>query len=250
MLESSLNSEEFPFKKNSVAALTVLFAFCSILYELLLAQTLSSTMGNTILRYNMTIGIYVASMGFGAIVYSKYKKREIIHTLLLVEFFLACTGFLAPFFVLIFDGVMFHHARTMNLSYYSPSIQYSIFFVNHMLILTIGFLSGFELPLLMDIFKTYSCKSSLGILGLDYIGTLIGAMLFPLTILPFFSIFQIGAMVSMLNLIGALYLGVFISEKKYPKLIFILIVMLLLVTIDFFGVFDLENLILTNFYYR
>lgn len=250
MTESSLNSTEIPFKRNSIGILTVLFALCSILYELLLAQSLSSIMGNTILRYNMTIGLYVAAMGFGAIVYTKLKNPNHVKTLLWVEIFLASTGVLAPILVLVFDSLMFYFSKEMGWSYYTNEIQIPIFLFNHSLIVAIGFLSGFELPLLMDIFKKYSQKSSLGILGLDYVGTLIGAIIFPILILPYFSIFQIGAIVALMNLLGALFYGTTIAEMKQRALLSIIIVLLIVISLDVFNVYNLEHFVLTKFYYR
>lgn len=250
MIESTLNSTENSFGKKSISLLTVLFALCSILYELLLAQSLSSIMGNTILRYNMTIGLYVAAMGFGAIVYSKINTSETSNMFLWVELSLALTGFMAPFLVLVFDGVMFDFSKKIEISYYSNELQVLIFIFNHLLIVAIGFLSGFELPLLMGIFKKYSNESSLRILGLDYIGTLLGAISFPLFILPYLSIFQIGATVAIANLLGALFYGVALTDKKEIPVLSLIVVLLCFVVLTVFRFWDLESLVLRNFYYR
>ena len=45
--------------------ITLILAFCSIVYELLLGQTLSAFFGNTVLRYSVTIGLYLFAMGMG-----------------------------------------------------------------------------------------------------------------------------------------------------------------------------------------
>lgn len=55
-------------------AITFVLALGSVLYELVLAQTLSSVMGNTTYRYNMTIGLYIASMGVGAALVDKFSS--------------------------------------------------------------------------------------------------------------------------------------------------------------------------------
>src|SRR5262249_12617954 len=47
--------------------LTAVIALCSIVYELLLAQTLSALLGNTVLRYSVTIGCFLGALGLGAI---------------------------------------------------------------------------------------------------------------------------------------------------------------------------------------
>ena len=46
---------------------TFVLAFCSIVYELLLGQSLSAFLGNTVLRYSVTIGLYMLSMGIGSL---------------------------------------------------------------------------------------------------------------------------------------------------------------------------------------
>ena len=45
-----------------IYAITFILAFCSIVYELLLGQTLSAFLGNTVLRYSVTIGLYMMSL--------------------------------------------------------------------------------------------------------------------------------------------------------------------------------------------
>ena len=51
--------------------LTFILAFCSIVYELLLAQSLTAFLENTVLRYSITIGLYMFSMGYGALIAEK-----------------------------------------------------------------------------------------------------------------------------------------------------------------------------------
>ena len=46
--------------------LTFLLAFCSIVYELLLGQALAAFLGNTVLRYSVTIGLFLLAKGIGA----------------------------------------------------------------------------------------------------------------------------------------------------------------------------------------
>lgn len=239
------------FKAQLVKLLTIVFAFCSIMYELLLAQSLSSTMGNTILRYNMTIGLYVAAMGFGAIVYSKLDHvfKDIVF--IKVETLLAIFGLLAPFLVLIFDSIMFKTSQKMGVHFYSGSIQWPIFFFNHFLIIVIGFLSGYELPMLMDLFKKFSSHSSMQILAVDYVGTLLGALCFPLVILPYFSIFKIGCVMAMINIFFTMfYIRFFTWKKDLVKHLLFLMVIFFFIGGEVVGLYSFEKLIMNNFYYR
>ncbi|MCK6595718.1 MAG: hypothetical protein L6Q33_10995 [Bacteriovoracaceae bacterium] len=239
------------YKAQLVKLLTIVFAFCSIMYELLLAQSLSSTMGNTILRYNMTIGLYVAAMGFGAIIYSRLDHSFKDVTFIKVETLLAILGFFAPFLVLIFDSLMFKTSQNLSLHFYSSSIQWPIFFFNHFLIIAIGFLSGYELPMLMDMYKQFSKKSSMQILAVDYVGTLLGALCFPLLILPYFSIFKIGCVIAMINVFFTMfYIRFFCWKKGLVKYLLFLMTLFLLIGGEVVGLFSFEKLVMNNFYYR
>lgn len=251
MKESSLFLHSSEFKSQLVKLLTIIFAFCSIMYELLLAQSLSSTMGNTILRYNMTIGLYVAAMGFGAIVYSKLDHVFKDAVFIKVESMLAIFGLLAPFLVLIFDSVMFKSSQRFGIHFYSGIIQWPIFFFNHALIIIIGFLSGYELPMLMDLFKKFSTKSSMQILAVDYVGTLLGALCFSLLILPYFSLFKIGCVIAMTNIFFTMfYIRFFTWKKGLVKYLLFLMLSFLFIGGEVVGLYSFEKLVMNNFYYR
>jgi spermidine synthase len=175
---------------------TVVLAFCSIVYELLLAQSLSTTLGNTVLRYNLTIGLYVASLGVGALLYRAFGDVS-VKRLIKIEWLLACCGALGPLFIVVFDGLM--HDLPQGIEYRDPAVQTGLWLVNHFLIVWIGFLSGFELPLLIDLArKIHQIKFST-ILAADYLGTLIGAVLFPLWLLSTLGLFATAILVAMAN---------------------------------------------------
>jgi S-adenosylmethionine decarboxylase proenzyme len=193
---------------NMVFALTVLVACCSILYEFLLAQSISTTMGNTALRYNLTIGLFIASMGFGALLYKKLISSHYFKEFVKVELLLSLVGGIAPILVLIFDSSFNAFSKGLGVSFFSNAIQIPLFIFNHLLIIIIGFLSGLELPLLMDMSKEFKSNKSNQVLAFDYLGTLIGAILFPIVILPKLHIFTIGYVVSVVNIFVASFVMV------------------------------------------
>lgn len=194
-------SRELPF----VYFITTLVACCSILYEFLLAQSLSTTMGNTSLRYNLTIGLYIASMGVGALFYQKIISKEIFKDFVKIELILSLVGGVAPIMVLVVDYVANLVANTTGVSFFSPIIQMPLFTFNHLMIVAIGFLSGLELPLLINMGKSFDKKKGNYVLAYDYLGTLIGAIIFPIIILPRLHIFTIGYVVSLINILVALF---------------------------------------------
>ncbi|AUN96689.1 hypothetical protein DOM21_18370 [Bacteriovorax stolpii] len=211
---------------NLIYLVTVITACCSILYELLLAQALSTTMGNTALRYNTTIGLYIAAMGFGALLYKKFVKRDVLEEFVKYELLLSLVGGSAPVLALVFDYAFNNIAKSSGVPYFSNWIQMPLFTLNHVLIVVIGFLSGLELPLLIDMGKKFDKRKGSYVLAYDYFGTLIGAILFPIMILPQLHIFTIGYVVSAMNILVALFVMIKlkIDNNKYKLFIAIMLI--------------------------
>lgn len=187
-------------------AFTTVVATCSLLYELLLAQTLATTMGNTVLRYNVTIGLYIASMGLGALCYPRLIQRWRARNergdevgFVWIEVLLSVIGFLSPMIVLMVDSLF--QRTSVYQGWFAQSFMFSF---NHLLIVLIGFISGLELPLLMDMAKKIHPLLGRRVLGFDYLGTLIAAVSFPILLVPYFNLFTIAAMVALLNGLVAL----------------------------------------------
>jgi S-adenosylmethionine/arginine decarboxylase-like enzyme len=228
--------------------ITVIVACASILYEFLLAQSLSTTMGNTALRYNLTIGLYIASMGLGALLYNKLLSKELFKEFVKVELILSFFGAIAPILVLINDYVFNHLANSTNVHFFSNVIQVPLFTANHALIVIIGFLSGLELPLLIDMGKSLDKKKGNHVLAYDYLGTLLGAILFPIIIVPSLHIFTIGYIVSALNVMVGL--TVLIKMKVKSRMLTILsIVMFILWTIFILNADSLNQWLVQRFYF-
>ncbi|MGZ3788339.1 MAG: S-adenosylmethionine decarboxylase [Bacteriovorax sp.] len=228
--------------------LTVIVACCSILYEFLLAQSISTTMGNTALRYNLTIGLFIASMGFGALLYKKLISTDYFKEFIKVELLLSLVGGVAPILVLIVDYLFNAFSKNSGVSFFSSRVQTPLFVTNHLLIVAIGFLSGLELPLLMDMSKQFKVTKGHFVLAYDYLGTLLGAILFPIIILPSLHIFTIGYVVSLVNILVALFvmMKMNIAHKKFTTLIwFMLIVWVLMI----FNAESINQLIVDKFYF-
>jgi len=182
--------------------LTLILSFCSIVYELLLAQSMSATLGNSFLRYNVTIGLYLASLGAGAILCSKRGEDDLLPLLIDVELALTLLGALSPLLILFFDTAAFKSAGGSRLY---TALVYGF---DHALIVAIGLLSGYELPLLMRLGKDLSNE----VLAVDYLGTLLGALCFPLLLLPSLGVLSAAALTALLNALCALYLLLFLKQ--------------------------------------
>jgi spermidine synthase len=176
-------------------------AFCSIAYELLLGQILSAFLGNTVLRYSVTIGLYMLSMGIGSFAVRDRILAKPIISLQVVELALSLIGgfSLISLFVLDFAGV-----------------SETIFSVTaHALIIVIGFLTGLEIPLLIAVRNAAKPDSDSKVLGMDYIGACVGALVFAFVLYPHTGLIQSAFLIALLNSIAGLTLA---SQKtRVPK---------------------------------
>ncbi|MBT3356384.1 hypothetical protein HN784_01375 [bacterium] len=198
---------------NRIYVLTFVVAFCSIVYQLLLAHTISLIAGNAIIWYSITIGVFLGSLGLGAILSGKVRQENVIKKLFLVELSLALFGGLAVclmHFVQIIDMYFLAHG----------SAKMAFFFIllgSQAIVFVIGFLSGFELPMLMKIANKYSSEKKVTnrVLGVDYFGSLLGAVLFPLFLISTLKIIAVGFLVAIINMLAAIYIGkVFLQQQK------------------------------------
>lgn len=200
--------ERFKDSEKSLVLATFIVAACSLFYELILAQTLSAILGDTAHRYNVTIGLYIASMGFGALLYERLNIKNKIQSFIRVEVVLAFVGASAPLLALIWDYLW---RDTGAASYYVISVGL------HSLIILIGVLSGLELPLLMDMGEEKREGFGTQILAVDYLGTLCAAICFPLILMPLFQLFSIPAIVAGLNALVALLFAIHSYYKDRNK---------------------------------
>lgn len=192
--------------KRSPAILVVatLLAACSIAYELLLAQTLSTLAANTVRWYSLAVGVFLVSMGFGAFLYARVPHRvNRLRLLFWVEIALILAG------ATVVEGVHFGHMLFGYLSVrgFYPSAVLVFLIIPLILSTIIGILTGVELPILMDYAKENGTDDHANeVLGCDYFGSLIGSLSFPLILLTYFQLFEIGLVVATVNLAVAIFL--------------------------------------------
>ncbi|MBA7630659.1 hypothetical protein ES703_38183 [subsurface metagenome] len=173
-------------------AITFILAYCSIVYELVMAQSLSAFLGDTVLRYSTTIGLYLASMGIGAFLCRGRLVRDSVYSLVKIEILLAVVGGFCVVYLYLLDIL-------------SPLA--SIFFIlSHSLIITIGILTGFEIPLLIEIRRREKEGTTNSVLGITYIGALSGTIIFPILLLPTVGVLTIAFLAGSLNAVGGLLL--------------------------------------------
>lgn len=186
--------------------LTFTVAFCSIAYELVLGQALSLFLGNTILRFSVTIGIYMFAMGIGAMIaegkVAEFKERSFMA----IETSLMLVGGFAPIFLFLAHAVL------------GGGTIFLIFAL--LLIALIGLLTGFEIPLLMELAAEEKNKKSDegNVLGVDYLGAFVGSLVFALLFYPKFGLLETAFFVGFLNcVVGIIFYLNWGNKKKEEK---------------------------------
>ena len=189
-----------------------------------MAQTLSALMGNTVLRYSVTIGIYLASLGIGAMLCKKGDEQNSTNRLIRIEIWLSTIGGLAVLMLCSFD-VAQRFLGTINLfssQGFGGTLPKFLFFVLcHLIIVIIGILSGFEIPLLIALGEAKKPNSMNVVLGVDYFGSLLGAVLFPLILLPQLGLFAVSYLTGLLNAAACVLLLIFkpaSNRLRYAKM--------------------------------
>lgn len=213
MDDSDTRSQRF-----GLFASTFLVAICSILYQLTIAQTLSLLAANTVIWYSVTVGLFLLGMGFGSFLSEKLcKTNPPWNALIYVETLLCLVGSLS--------SPLIHIGHTVTgyemLSTTSVFAVFPFFGGAFLLTILIGILTGIELPLLMRIGKSLSNDPQITyrILGIDYIGSLVGAVVFPLFLVPHLEVITIGFTVAVLNISVALFLNWKRRNKRLPMFI-------------------------------
>jgi spermidine synthase len=189
-------------RKSKTHSLTLIYAafiagLCSIIYELLIATTVSYFLGDSVKYFSLTIGMYMAAMGLGSFV-SKYIDSGLLRKFIVAELLLGLVGGIS------IPALYFAYA------YGNAFIPIYVLFT-----VLIGFLIGLEIPFLTRLMADYNqLKFNIAnILSFDYLGALIATVSFPFVLLPFFGVYQSSLIFGLVNMsIGFAILWVFSEE--------------------------------------
>lgn len=174
--------------------------FCSMIYELGLAQLLTNLLGSTVVRYSSTLAIYVVTMGLGSFFFRSRSSSENLTQLIRVELAMTLLGFFAaPIF--IFSNSFFGHLFSAEIS------GWLLICLTHIYIGLCGFVCGYEIPILASLVNDGNrSNSEAWVLSWDYIGMFAASVLFPFFMIPFLGIFSTLWITSLLNLLCVMIL--------------------------------------------
>lgn len=144
-------------------------SMCGIVYELIIGAIASYLLGNSVLQFSLTVGVFMFAMGIGSLL-SRYLGNDQLRYFVTVEIAIALVGGISG--IALF--VAFPFARVL------------FEFVMYGFVIVIGVLVGLEIPVLTTLLaRGQSTKRSISeVLTLDYVGALLGSVLFPLVLLP------------------------------------------------------------------
>jgi spermidine synthase len=180
--------------------LIVIFSsFASLTTELLQTHVLTIVWGGLITQLTLVFATYVFSLGMGALVYRENPIPETYFAWL--QLLLALAGLITP--VILLYAAYF----------LSPSLAATLAYT---LVGIVGFLSGFELPLLNEIQEQnqFPGRAFENILFFDYLGMAIGSVIFSVILIRYLGFWKSLCLNGYLN-IG---LGIFVSLIFWRKI--------------------------------
>jgi len=160
-------------------------AACGLVYELVAGAISSYLLGDAVTQFSLVIGVFLCAMGLGAYL-AQFIRRRLLRAFIEIEIWVGLIGGLSSI-------AMF------AVSAFAGSVFQVVFFS---ICISIGVLIGIEIPLLIRIVKEYHGVSATisRVLALDYIGALVGSLLFPFLVLPYLGLSRASVVFGIMNL--------------------------------------------------
>ena len=226
--------------------LPVLLAFCmfstgasGLVNEYVLATITTYILGNSIEQFSIVIASMMLMMGIAGFVQSRMSDNNLIYKFIGVEVVMAILGGFAP--LAIYGAFAY--------------FEYNFFVVHYFFVLSVGFLIGFEIPIVMRIInqQKISLKTNLAIVyAMDYVGAFVGAIIWVKVLLKFYPLTEISFIVAGFNFaIALITVTYFIFTGVIKHRVTTAIVMLLTVVVLVIGYLnnrDISALFEQHFY--
>lgn len=188
-----------------LVAAILITAACSLVYELCIGTLSTYLIGDSALQFSLTIGVYLAAMGAGAW-FARNLTAEPLLPLLKVELAVALLGGLSALLLYAAHGV------------FGDGYPWAMVAV----VAVLGTLIGMELPLLAELLRRAGGVQSAfaSALAVDYLGALIGALAFPLALLPLLGTVKTSLVTGALNLLAVGLLFTALPRSSRPRMRF------------------------------
>lgn len=168
---------------------TLIISGCSMCYELIISAVSSYLLGNSTLQYSITIGLYMAALGLGSYL-SRYFKKNLFNVFVTIELSIGVAGGISSLLLFLSNIYISNYAVVMYLE-----------------TILIGILAGAEIPIMTRIIEADEKNLTVtlsSIFSFDYIGGLLGAIAFPLLLLPKLGFFSTSFLCGLLNITAAI----------------------------------------------
>ena len=197
---TTVTSQQFTGEKTGVPRprlMTFLFGFCmfstgasGLVNEYVLATMTTYILGNSIEQFSIIIALMMLMMGLSGLVQEKMSDEGLIGKFMAVEIAMAILGSFAPIATYAAFGYLSEH----------------FILIHYVLVMAIGFLIGFEIPLVMRIIDQYGVgiKHNLRtVYAMDYIGAFVGAVVWVKVLLNPLPLTEISFVVAGCNFVVA-----------------------------------------------
>jgi spermidine synthase len=226
--------------------LAFLLAFCmfstgasGLVNEYILATMTTYILGNSIEQFSLVIAMMMLMMGVSGLVQERMSDNNLMRKFLAVEVLMAILGSYAP--LLIYAAYAYSENHFL--------------FIQYSLVLMIGFLIGFEIPIVMRIIAQHKIKlkTNLAIVyAMDYIGAFIGAVIWVKFLLKHYPLTEISFIVAGFNFfIAAIAVLYFLFHRLLKPFIVIFIIILITSALLIYGYLqnrDFSQLLEQQFY--
>ena len=231
---------------NTPRFLPVLLAFCmfstgasGLVNEYVLATISTYILGNSIEQFSLVIASMMFMMGVSGLVQNQISDDNLIYKFMALEIVMALLGGFAPLAIYGAYGYLENNFQV----------------VHYFFVLAVGFLIGFEIPIVMRIIEQnkIKLKANLAIVyAMDYIGAFIGAIIWVKFLLKHYPLTEISFIVAGFNFAVALLTVLyFIHTKVIKHRVISLLAVLITAVILFVGYLqnrDISDLFEQRFY--
>jgi spermidine synthase len=190
--------------------------------EYILATMSTYILGNSIEQFSIIIASMMLMMGVSGWVQQSISDSQLINRFINVEVLMAIIGSFAPIAIYSAFGLLNDH----------------FLLVHYFFILSIGFLIGFEIPIVIRIINLYAVdiKYNLkAVYAMDYIGAFVGAIIWVKYLLHNYPLTEISFIVSGFNFLIASITIIYFFKKKLIKQVSVLFILFITTLLLFYG---------------